>query len=193
MTEPEEKAVSATPTKSPTTITFQIKPFKDNERTVAHWQKIVENLISLKSKTISFLISWNSQWIKFYVKMPIKFKEYFCNTFYSSFPTSDLVETDYPKVSRNRHWVNIENDARFKSLSAFQKEWNYLDPMNDLLSLFQNVPSNSTLTLFFDYTFKLEESAWKQAWDLFVKIIKWARAPSVKKEEKTCKKQGLWV
>ena len=56
--------------------------------------------------------------------------------------------------------------------------------MNDLLSLFQNVPSNSTLTLFFDYTFKLEESAWKQTWNLLVKLIKWARAPSGKEEEK---------
>ena len=55
--------------------------------------------------------------------------------------------------------------------------------MNDLLSLFQNVPSDSTLTLFFDYTFKLEESAWKQAWDVFAKVVKRARAPSVKKEE----------
>jgi hypothetical protein len=57
--------------------------------------------------------------------------------------------------------------------------------MNDLLSLFQNVPSDSTLTLFFDYTFKLEESAWKQAWDVFAKVVKWARAPNVKKEEKS--------
>ena len=61
MTEQEEKAVSATSKKVPTTITFQIKPFKDNERTVFHWQKVVENLISLKSKTISFFISGNSQ------------------------------------------------------------------------------------------------------------------------------------
>ena len=56
--------------------------------------------------------------------------------------------------------------------------------MNDLLSLFQNVPSNATLTLFFDYTFKLEESAWKQAWDTFAKVVKRARAPTDKKEEK---------
>ena len=184
MNETVEKAVSATPAKAPTTITFQIKPFKDNERTVAHWQKIVENLISLKSKMISFLISWNSQWIKFYVKLPIKFKEYFCNTFYSSFPTSDLIETEYPKISKERHWVNIENDARFKDLSAFQKEWSYLDPMNDLLSLFQNVPKDAVLTLFFDYTFKLEESAWKQAWDTFAKVVKWAWATNDKKDEK---------
>jgi hypothetical protein len=31
-------------------------------------------LISLKSKKISFLINWNSQWIKFYVRLPKEFK-----------------------------------------------------------------------------------------------------------------------
>ena len=56
--------------------------------------------------------------------------------------------------------------------------------MNDLLSLFQNVPNDSILTLFFDYTFKLEESAWKQAWDTFAKVVKWAWATSDKKDEK---------
>jgi len=56
--------------------------------------------------------------------------------------------------------------------------------MNDLLSLFQNVPNDAILTLFFDYTFKLEESAWKHAWDTFAKVVKWARATSDKKEEK---------
>ena len=57
--------------------------------------------------------------------------------------------------------------------------------MNDLLSLFQNVPGKSILTLFFDYTFKLEESAWKQAWDTFAKVVKRARAPTGKDEEKS--------
>ena len=56
--------------------------------------------------------------------------------------------------------------------------------MNDLLSLFQNVPSDAVLTLFFDYTFKLEESAWKQAWDTFAKVVKWAWAPSETKDDK---------
>ena len=189
MTEQVEKAVSATQTKVPTTITFQIKPFKDNERTVEHWQKIVENLISLKSRMISFLISGNSQWIKFYVKMPLKFKAYFCNTFYSSYPTSDLIETQYPKLSNQRHWVRIDKEARFRDVENFKKEWSYLDPMNDLLSLFQNVPNNSILTLFFDYTFKLDESVLKQAWNTFAKVVKRARAPTDKKEEKSDEKK----
>lgn len=183
MPKKDEKAVSAPQAKMPTTITFQIKPFKDNERTVAHWQKIVENLISLKSKTISFFISWNSQWVKFYVKLPTKFKEYFSNTFYGSFPTSDLVEVDTPDVSKERSRIDLPKDSRFKDISAFQKEWSYLDPMVDLLSLFQNIPNKSILTIFFDYTFKLEESSWKQARHTIAKIIKWARAPSEKKDE----------
>ena len=61
--------------------------------------------------------------------------------------------------------------------------------MNDLLSLFQNVPSNSTLSLFFDYTFKLEESALKQAWNAFSKVVKRARSPTDKKEEKSEEKK----
>ena len=54
--------------------------------------------------------------------MPVKFKAYFSHTFYSSYPTSDLVETEYPKVSKERHWVSIDNDARFKDISDFKKE-----------------------------------------------------------------------
>jgi hypothetical protein len=61
MNESVEKAVSATQTSSQNSITFQIKPFKDNERTFSHWQKVIENLISLKSKNITFLINGNSQ------------------------------------------------------------------------------------------------------------------------------------
>jgi hypothetical protein len=56
--------------------------------------------------------------------------------------------------------------------------------MNDLLSLFQNVPSDSILTLFFDYTFKLEESAWKQARNTFSKVVKRARSSNDEKKEK---------
>ncbi|MBO4203434.1 hypothetical protein J5893_01180 [bacterium] len=76
---------------------FQIKPFKDNDRGIQHREKIVENLISLKEKQISFVISGNSQSIKFFVKLPTSFKNYFENTFYSSFPTSDLSEVSVPK------------------------------------------------------------------------------------------------
>ncbi len=38
------------------TLIFQIKPFKDNDFGVAHWENLLHNLISLKSKQITFRI-----------------------------------------------------------------------------------------------------------------------------------------
>ena len=84
---------------------FQIKPFKDNEREVGYREKVIENLISLKEKVISFVITGNSLHIKFYVKLPTSFKNYFENTFYSNYPTSDLVEVSFPKLSKNKRWL----------------------------------------------------------------------------------------
>jgi hypothetical protein len=36
---------------------LQIKPFKDNELGVNHWDTILKNSSSLKSKKISFIVS----------------------------------------------------------------------------------------------------------------------------------------
>lgn len=184
MEQKEENTVLPIQTKTPSTITFQIKPFKDNERTVSHRLKIMENLISLKTKIISFFISWNNQWIKFYVKIPVKFKNYFTNTFYSSFPTSDLVEIENPKLSKDRQRIEIPKDSRYKNINSFQKEWSYLDPMNDLLSLFHNISKDTILTLFFDYTFKFEKTAFEKTVETFAKVVKRAWAPTDTKSEK---------
>ncbi|HCB51873.1 TPA: hypothetical protein DEP21_04915 [Patescibacteria group bacterium] len=49
------------------TIFFQIKPFKDNDRGVNHWDTVCKNLINLKTKKISFLIRGNYTNIKLFV------------------------------------------------------------------------------------------------------------------------------
>jgi hypothetical protein len=183
--------------KTPRYVYFQIKPFKDNERGVQHWEKVIENLISLKEKVISFAVSGNSHGIKFFVKLPSSFRNYFENTFYSSFPTSDLAEVASLKFSKERQRVLLEKDEFYKSKDAFQKDGSYLDPMNDLLALFQNIDRKTRLDLFFDYTFKLEESAFQQTMALFVKFIKraWSASEAKKetpdndKEKKEVKKQ----
>ena len=38
-------------------VFLQIKPFKDNEFGINHWNAVISNLISLKSNTITFLMS----------------------------------------------------------------------------------------------------------------------------------------
>lgn len=42
------------------------------------------------------MISGNTSNIKLYVGVPIDFKNYFENTFYASYPTSDLIELKTP-------------------------------------------------------------------------------------------------
>lgn len=192
--------LTAAPQKPRKYTYFQIKPFKDNERGVQHWEKVIENLISLKEKQISFVVSGNNQSIKFFVKLPHSFRNYFENTFYSSFPTSDLAESSFIKFSKERTWISFEKGASFKTRDAFQKEGSYLDPMNDLLAVFQNIDKHSRLDLFFDYTFKLEESPWQQAWDLFKRFMRWVwvvenkegKADAAGKEEKKAVKKQLY-
>jgi hypothetical protein len=38
-------------------VFLQIKPFKDNEFGINHWNAVISNLISLKSTNITFLMS----------------------------------------------------------------------------------------------------------------------------------------
>jgi len=73
---------------------LQIKPFKDNELGVNHWDTILKNSASLKSKKISFIVSGNNHNVKFFVKLPREFELFFKNTFYANFNTSDLEETE---------------------------------------------------------------------------------------------------
>ena len=78
---------------------YQIKPFKDNDLWVGHWEKLVKNLVSLKEKKISFFVYWNSSEIKLYVRLPRWFQTDFQNTFYTTFPTSDLAEAERSDLS----------------------------------------------------------------------------------------------
>lgn len=55
-------------------VFFQIKPFKDNDRGISHWDTVSKNIISLKGKKIVFMISGNATDIKMYVGVPKNFK-----------------------------------------------------------------------------------------------------------------------
>lgn len=46
---------------------FHIKPFKDNDRGINHWDTVSKNLISLKKKKIIFVMSGNNTDIKLFV------------------------------------------------------------------------------------------------------------------------------
>jgi hypothetical protein len=61
MTTNNEKVVSTKQSNQTTSpsgmVFFQIKPFKDNDRSISHWETVSKNLISLKRKKMVFIIS----------------------------------------------------------------------------------------------------------------------------------------
>ena len=86
-------------------VYYQIKPFKDNELGVGYWEKVIKNLISLKTKKISFMIMGNMAEIKLFVKLPRDFQSYFKNTFYTTFTTSDLIEVQKIPLGEGRKFL----------------------------------------------------------------------------------------
>jgi len=135
-------------------IFFQIKPFKDNDRTIGHWDTLSKNLINLKRKKIVFMISGNASDIKMYVGIPKKFKTYFTNTFFASYPTSDLIEVNPIKIPENRNHIHFSRRGKFLTKEEFTRDGTYMDPISPLFALFTPIDPESRLTLYFSYTFR---------------------------------------
>lgn len=139
---------------------LQLKPFKDNELGVNHWDNVLRNCSSLKRKKISFIIYWNNNNIKLFVKLPREFETFFKNTFYANFSTSDLENTDInPELNSKkqfleRKYIRFAKKAELNTREFFTKDGSYMDPMRDILSLFWNIRSTDNLMISFKYTFK---------------------------------------
>lgn len=103
-------------------VFFHIKPFKDNDRGVNHRDTVSKNIISLKKKKIIFLISGNSFDIKLYVGVPKDFKNYFENTFFASYPTSDLTELkDSINIPQTREWLLFSKEGTLLTKEEFTR------------------------------------------------------------------------
>ena len=171
---------------------FQIKPFKDNELWVGHWEKLIKNLVSLKAKKISFFLYWNSAEIQLLVRVPKDFEAYFQNTFYTTFTTSDLEECERICTWGEKVHLGLVKQSFFswksssgvlKSKEEFSKDGSYLDPMTDIFAVFQNVDRNSMLKIAFEYTFKLEDSDLTKLFSFIEKVFSYLWWGSQKKDE----------
>ncbi len=157
---------------------LQLKPFKDNELGVSHWDNVLRNCASLKRKKISFLVYGNNGNIKFFVKLPKKFESFFKNTFYSNFNTSDLevplitpvLNSKNPNV--RKRYIHFSSNTILNNKTFFTKDGSYMDPMRDILSLFNNVAATDNLAIEFKYTFKVRRSVWQYIWHL-IKLAWW--------------------
>ncbi len=163
-------------------VFFHIKPFKDNDRGINHRDTVSKNIISLKKKKIIFVISGNSSNIKLYVGVPTDFKNYFENTFYASYPTSDLIELPKALVMPyTKDWLHFSKEGKLLSKDEFTRWGTYMDPMNGIFSLFNLVDTNSKLDIYFTYTFKLG----KNFFDYMSAIFKRIREPKKKNTDGT--------
>ena len=173
---------------------LQIKPFKDNELWVGHWEKLIKNFVSLKAKKISFFLYWNSAEIQLLVRVPKDFEAYFQNTFYTTFTTSDLVKSDRICLAGERVYLGLIKESFFswkkasgvlKTKEEFTKDGSYLDPMTDIFAVFQNVDRDSQLKIAFEYTFKLEEDDLTKFFSFIGKIFSYLWRGGQKKKEET--------
>ncbi|MEI6672917.1 MAG: hypothetical protein WCL02_06415 [bacterium] len=68
------------------------------------------------------MISGNAIDIKLYVGVPKDFKNYFENTFYASYPTSDIVELKVaPAIPANRDWLIFSKEGALLSKEEFTR------------------------------------------------------------------------
>jgi hypothetical protein len=152
-------------------VFFHIKPFKDNDHGVNHRDTVSKNIISLKKKQIKFIISGNAADIKLYVGVPRDFKNYFENTFYTSFPTSDIQEMKEPfPTTQRRERLQFDKEGILLTKDEFTRGGTYMDPMNGIFSLYNMVDQNSKLDIYFTYTFKLEKSFFQYMQAIFKRI-----------------------
>jgi len=104
------------------------------------------------------MISGNVSNIKLYVGIPKDFKNYFENTFYANYPTSDLLELkDSLSLPQKREWLQFSKEGTLLTKEEFTRGGTYMDPMNGIFSLYNMVDQNSRLDLYFTYTFKLKK------------------------------------
>jgi hypothetical protein len=166
---------------------LQIKPFKDNELGPNHWDTLLRNCASLKRKKISFFVYWNSTNIKLFVKLPRVFESFFKNTFYANYSTSDLEDTKrsiiFDKQSENirKRYINFSSRTQLNNKTFFTKDGSYMDPMRDILSLFNNASATEKLLIEFTYKFKVR----KNIGEYLINLIKLARGNKKKNDEQT--------
>ncbi len=132
---------------------FLIKPFRENEQGVNHRDTILKNMVSLKKNEMTFLIRGNQMMIKMYAKLPKDYSNYFQNTFYANYSTSDLKIAD-PITVQDPTYITYKNIDTIRSKEAFTKDGTYMDPFTDILAIYADIPKPTTLDIFVTVRFE---------------------------------------
>ncbi len=150
-------------------IYYQIKPFKADENIIPYWEWFLESLAGTKSQ-ISFMIKWNNKNIKIITKVPRWQKDFFENNFYSSFKNSELIKIDYKEPDPN-FFLNFKN-PEFYTKQDFIKDWIYVDPVNNVYSLYYDISKDFHLVTYFHYDFNTATSFGWKIWSYWIGLFK---------------------
>ncbi len=144
-------------------VTFEIKPYKENELGYSHWQGFLANFSSI-SHPIYFSLRGNKSSIRMYLHVPAQYAGYVENVFYASFPTTDVteMETAYDIGTQGYTHVKFSPDCSFYDTSEFSKGGTYVDPFKDILTSFQAVPTEGEMVILYENTFDFHDSFWKK-------------------------------
>lgn len=137
-------------------ICFQIKPYIENENWIEYWYWFLKNFQNI-SESFEFCIEWNWKNIKLFAYINSKYKEYFENSFYSNFPNSEIsiIEKNYIQDSWN--YIDFKNWELHEEMD-FKKNWIYLDPFKEILSIYNSLNENEFLKFNYRFVFFKENN-----------------------------------
>lgn len=171
---------------------YHIKPYRENELWIWHRNTLLKHFSSMKWWFSCMLIG-NKSSVKCYLQLPTEYKSYFENIFYATFVASETLVLSPEKAltipqlsSKTTTYIILPPKSELQSKSDFSKDGSYMDPLKDVLSLFESIDITSTLTLRYDYVFWFTKTR-RQELTAFLsdgwKAIRWSNQPATPEKE----------
>jgi hypothetical protein len=142
-------------------LVYQIFPYKENELGVNHRESLMRHFSTLKVP-IFFGLAGNKQQVKLLIQIPFEYKTYFENLFYATFSSSELVLSSSFVQPTKLSYITFPSKTQIQSKSDFVKDGSYLDPLRDVLSLFESVDKKSELTIRYEMKMSLKKGRWAE-------------------------------
>lgn len=170
-------------------VTFEIKPYKENELGVSHREWFLANFSSIQEPII-FTVRGNRASVKLYMHTPAKYQQYIESVFYATFSSSDIILLEEP-LSHATTWhthLKFSHECEFYDSSEFSKGGSYVDPFKDVLSIYSSLPEEAELVVQYTNIFDIKES-WRKKFMATIK--KFTRYFTGKKDEKEKSKEEV--
>ncbi len=170
-------------------ITFEIKPYKENELGVSHREGFLANFSSIQEPII-FSVRWNRWSIRLFMHTPAKYQGYVESVFYATFSSSDItiLQNHISHDTAGHTFIKFSNECEFYDSSEFSKGGAYVDPFKDVLSIYSSIPEEAELVVQYTNKFDVKESGRKKFMGQVKKFFSYFTG---KKDEKEKSKEEI--